>query len=105
MLASITGVWTAAFSSHALAARARSPFLAIAPPGALLAFTSLVMGDGARPPYVLPFLASTLAVLFADGMWRVGERWPGVVLHGRSSVLGAEVTTRGARRVVLACLA
>ena len=61
MLASITGVWTAAFSSHALAARARSPFLAIAPPGALLAFTSLVMGDGARPPYVLPFVASTLA--------------------------------------------
>src|SRR5437899_11860296 len=103
MLAVITGVWTAAFSSHALAVRARSPFLAIAPPGALLAFTSLVMGDGARPPYVLPFLASTLAVLFADGMWRVGQWGPVVFWHGRSSVLGAEGTTPGAPRGVTRC--
>ncbi len=105
MLAGITGVWTAAFSSHALAARARSPFLAIAPPGALLAFTSLVMSDGARRLYVLPFLASALAVLFADGLWRVAQWGPLTVWRGkRAPLLGTRTTTRGARRLALACL-
>jgi transglutaminase-like putative cysteine protease len=105
MLAGITGVWTAAFSSHALAVRARSPFLAIAPPGALLAFTSLVMSDGARRLYVLPFLASALAVLFADGLWRVAQWGPLTVWHGkRAPLLGTRTTTRGARRLALACL-
>ena len=105
MLAGITGVWTAAFSSHALAVRARSPFLAIAPPGALLAFTSLVMSDGARRLYVLPFLASALAVLFADGLWRVAQWGPLTVWRGkRAPLLGTRTTTRGARRLALACL-
>jgi hypothetical protein len=105
LLAGITGVWTAAFSSHALAARARSPFLALAPPGALLAFTSLVMNDGARRLYVLPFLASALAVLFADSLWRVAQWGPLTVWHGkRAPVFGASTTTRGARRLALACL-
>src|SRR5204863_7191095 len=34
-LAGITAVWAAAFSAHALAVRARSPFLALLPPAAL----------------------------------------------------------------------
>jgi len=104
MLAALTGVWAASFSSHALAARARSPFLAIVPPAALIAFTNLVMGDGARPIYVLPFLASVLAVLFADGLWRVAQWGPVTMWRGRRSARLVATSTRGARRLALASL-
>src|SRR5439155_17251076 len=49
LLASVIAVWAAAFATHALAVRASSPFLALLPPGALVAFASLVVDDGARP--------------------------------------------------------
>jgi transglutaminase-like putative cysteine protease len=104
MVAALTGVWAAAFSSHALAARARSPLLAVIPPAALLAFTNLVMNDGARPVLILPFLASVMGLLFADGLWRVGQWGPITMWHGRRSARLGATTTRGARRVALACL-
>lgn len=104
VLAALTGVWAASFSGHALAARARSPFLALVPAAALIGFTSLVVQDGARPPYVIPFLGSALAVLFADGLWRVGQWGPITMWHGKSR-FGVRTSTRGARRVGLVCLA
>jgi transglutaminase-like putative cysteine protease len=102
-LAALTAVWTAAFSAHVLAVRARSPLLALIPPGALLAFTSLLLEDGPRPGYVAAFLAAAMAVLFADSLRRVGHWGPLTMWHGRRR-LGARTTYRGARRIALACL-
>jgi len=106
LLAGITAAWTAAFATHALAVRARSPLLATAPPAALMVFAGIVMGDGARPLYVLVFLAAGLAVLFADALRRVGTWGPVTVWHERKSVRsGGGTTARGAWRVALGCLA
>jgi len=55
-LAGLTAVWAASFSAHVLAARARSPFLALLPPAALLAFPRILLSQGARPLYVVVFL-------------------------------------------------
>jgi len=105
MLAALTAVWTAAFASHALAARARSPFLAILPLAALLAFAGVLVEDGARPVYTVVFLAASLALLFADGFRRVGHWGPITIWHSRSRFgLGAASTSRAARRVAMACL-
>jgi transglutaminase-like putative cysteine protease len=104
LLAALTAVWTAAFSSHVLAVRARSPLLALVPPGALLAFTSLLLEDGPRPLYVAAFLAAGMFVLFADSLRRVGFWGPLTVWHGRRRRLGPAATVRGARRIALACL-
>jgi transglutaminase-like putative cysteine protease len=99
-------VWASAFAVHALAARARSPFLALLPPAALLAFAGIVMKDGARPVYVLPFLTACLAVLFGDALYRVTQWGPLSVWHGRGALsLGSATWTQGARRVALASLA
>jgi transglutaminase-like putative cysteine protease len=103
-LAALTAVWTAAFSSHVLAVRARSPLLALVPPGALLAFTSLLLDDGPRPAYVAAFLAAAMAVLFADSMRRIGHWGPLTMWRGRRRRLGARTTFRGARRIALACV-
>jgi transglutaminase-like putative cysteine protease len=106
ILASLTAVWAATFSSHALAARAHSPFLAILPPGALLAFATLLMDDGPRPVYVAPFLVAALFVLYADGLRRVGQWGPVTAWNeGRGARFAAATSTRGARRVALACVA
>jgi len=104
-LAGVISVWTAAFSSHTLAARARSPFLAILPPAALMAFTSLILRDGARPLYVLGFLVATLGVLFAEELRQVSQWGPVAMWHGRRQ-LGFRnwVSTRGARRLGMACV-
>jgi hypothetical protein len=75
-VAALLAVWSGAFASHALASRARSPFLALLPPASLLAFANLVMEDGARPVYVLIFLATAIAVLFADALRRVTQWGP-----------------------------
>lgn len=105
VLAALTAVWAAAFSSHALAARAGSPFLAILPQGVLLGFAGLIMGDGPRPIYVAPFLVAALIVLFADGLRRVGRWGPVAIWHGgRGSRFAAAATGRGARRLAVACL-
>jgi transglutaminase-like putative cysteine protease len=103
-LAALTAVWTAAFSSHVLAVRARSPLLALVPPGALLAFTSLLLDEGPRPLYVAAFLAAAMAVLFADSLRRVGHWGPLTMWHGRHRRLGPTTTLRGARRIALVCL-
>ena len=106
LLAGITAAWTAAFATHALAVRARSPLLATAPPAALMVFAGIVMGDGARPLYVLVFLAAGLAVLFADALRRVSAWGPVSVWHERRSVRsGGGATARGAWRVAIGCLA
>jgi hypothetical protein len=106
LLAGITAAWTAAFATHALAVRARSPLLATAPPAALMVFAGIVMGDGARPMYVLVFLAAGLAVLFADALRRVSAWGPVSVWHERRSVRsGGGPTARGAWRVAIGCLA
>jgi transglutaminase-like putative cysteine protease len=105
-LAGLTAVWASSFSSHALASRARSPFLALLPPAGLLAFTSIILEEGARPLYVLVFLASAIAVLFADGLRRVGQWGPITVWHGRRKArLTTSSTTRGARWVAVVTLA
>jgi transglutaminase-like putative cysteine protease len=100
-LAALTAVWTASYSSHVLAVRARSPLLAIVPPGALLAFTSILLHDGPRPLYVGAFLASAMAVLFADSLRRIGSWGPLTMWHGRRRRLS---TLKGARRIALACV-
>ena len=104
-LAGLTAVWAASFSAHVLAARARSPFLALLPPAALLAFPSILLGQGARPLYVVAFLLGALTLLFADSLRRVGQWGPVAMWQGRQHPrFGTAVTTRGARRLGLVCL-
>jgi len=106
LLAGLTAVWTAAFAAHALAVRARSPFLALLPLAALLAFAGVLVEDGSRPAYTVTFLAASLVLLFADSFRRVGHWGPVSVWHGRSRLeVGSVTTTRTARRVALASLA
>jgi transglutaminase-like putative cysteine protease len=102
MLAAVTAVWTAAFSSHALAIRAGSPLLAILPPVALVGFADTVLEDGARPIYAIMLLAAALAVVFADGLRRV-RQWGPVWSGSRTRRLGASV--RGSRPVAFAVIA
>ncbi|MGA9160843.1 MAG: transglutaminaseTgpA domain-containing protein, partial [Actinomycetota bacterium] len=102
MLAAVTAVWTAAFSSHALAIRAGSPLLAIMPPIALVGFADTVLEDGARPIYAIMLLAAALAVVFADGLRRV-RQWGPVWSGSRTRRLGASV--RGSRPVAFAVIA
>ena len=102
MLAAVTAVWTAAFSSHALAVRAGSPLLAILPPIALVGFADTVLEDGARPIYAIILLAAALAVVFADGLRRV-RQWGPVWSGSRTRRLGTSV--RGSRSVALAVIA
>ncbi len=102
MLAAVTAVWTAAFSSHALAIRAGSPLLAILPPIALVGFADTVLEDGARPIYAIILLAAALAVVFADGLRRV-RQWGPVWSGSRSRRLGPSV--RGSRPVAFAVIA
>jgi len=105
-LAALTAVWAASFSAHALAARARSPFLALLPPAGLLAFTSIILDEGARPLYVLVFLASAIGVVFADGLRRVSQWGPITLWHGRRKLrFGTTGTMRGARWVAVVTLA
>src|SRR5438132_2196317 len=104
-LAGLAAVWAASFSAHILAARARSPFLALLPPAALLAFPSILLNQGARPLYVVVFLAGALALLFGDSLRRVGQWGPVVMWQGRPHQrFGNAATTRGARRLGLVCL-
>jgi transglutaminase-like putative cysteine protease len=102
MLAAVTAVWTAAFSSHALAIRAGSPLLAILPPIALVGFADTVLEDGARPFYAIVLLAAALAVVFADGLRRV-RQWGPVWSGSRTRRLGT--TVRGSRPVAFAVIA
>jgi hypothetical protein len=105
LVAGVTAAWTAAFAAHALAVRARSPLLAIAPPAALMVFAGIVMDDGARPMYVFVFLGAGLAVLFADALRRVGAWGPVSVWHERRSIRsGGGTTARGAWRVAIGCM-
>jgi transglutaminase-like putative cysteine protease len=104
-LAGLTAVWAASFSAHALAARARSPFMALLPLAALLAFPSIVVHNGARPLFVLAFLLGALALLFADSLRRVGQWGPlWIWQEGPHARFGTATTTRGARRLGLVCL-
>ena len=104
-LAGLTAVWAASFSAHALAIRARSPFLALLPPAALLAFPSILLSQGARPLYVALFLLGALLLLFGDSLRRVGQWGPVSVWQGRPHPrFGTAATTRGARRLGLVCL-
>jgi transglutaminase-like putative cysteine protease len=100
MLAAVTAVWTAAFSSHALAIRAGSPLLAVLPPIALVGFADTVLEDGARPVYAIVLLAAAIAVVFADGLRRV-RQW-GPVWSSRSGRLKSSV--RGSRPVAVAVI-
>jgi transglutaminase-like putative cysteine protease len=104
LLAAVTAVWTAAFSSHALAVRAGSPLLAVLPAVALVGFADAVLEDGARPVYAIVFLVATLAVVFEDGLRRV-RQWGPVWSSIRGRRLSS-ITARGARRIAaLAVLA
>lgn len=74
--ASLIAVWSAAYSAHALAARAASPVLGLIPPAALLGFANVVAEDGARLAYVIVFLLAALTVLFAAGLLQLGAWGP-----------------------------
>jgi transglutaminase-like putative cysteine protease len=103
MLAAVTAVWTAAFSSHALAIRAGSPLLAVLPPIALVGFADTVLEDGARPVYAIVLLAAAIAVVFADGLRRV-RQW-GPVWSGSSRSRRVGPSVRGSRPVAFAVIA
>ena len=103
MLAAVTAVWTAAFSSHALAIRAGSPLLAVLPPIALVGFADTVLEDGARPVYAVILLAAAIAVVFADGLRRV-RQW-GPVWSGSSRARRVGPSVRGSRPLALAVIA
>jgi len=102
MLAAVTAVWTAAFSAHALAARAGSPLLAVLPPVALVGFADTVMEDGARPGYTVILLSAVLFVVFADGLRRIHQWGPLWGARGRSLF---STTGHGARRVAFTAVA
>jgi hypothetical protein len=106
LMAAITALWTAAFSSHALALRSGSPLLAAVPCAALLAFAGVVMKDGPRRGYAALFLLAVMAVLFVDGLRRVRQWGPlrPWRAFGRPTIIGA-ASTRGARRVTFAAVA
>ncbi len=99
MLAAVTAMWTAAFSTHALAIRAGSPLLAVLPSVALVGFADTVLEDGARPIYAIAFLVAALAVVFVDGLRRV-RQWGPVWSSLRGRRL-SRVASRGARQVAL----
>ena len=104
MLAALTAVWAAVFSSHALAFRAGSPLLALLPPIALVAFADTVLEEFVKPVYGVLFLAAALLVIFADGLRRVqgwGPLWTGPGRQARLSVS----TGRSARGVAFATVA
>jgi transglutaminase-like putative cysteine protease len=97
-LAAVTAIWAAAFSAHALLARAGGPILAMLPPVALVGFADTVLDDGGRPFFALLFLIGVLAVVLADGVRRMrqwGPIWP---WHGRDGRRRA-MPVRGATRV------
>jgi transglutaminase-like putative cysteine protease len=97
LLAAVTAIWTAAFSTHALVIRAGSPLLAVLPSVALVGFADTVLEDGARPIYAVAFLLSALAVVFVDGLRRV-RQWGPIWSSMRTRRLGS-VAARGARQV------
>lgn len=106
LLAALAAIWAASFATHALAVRARSPFLAILPTASLLAFAGIVMRDKSRPIYVLPFLAACLLVLFADALHRVGQ-WGPLTIWSQAGIRSTWHTaswTKSARRVAMTCL-
>ncbi len=104
VFATVTAVWAAVFSCHALAFRAGSPLLGLVPPAALVVFADSVLEELVRPLYGLVFLFAALAVLFADSVRRLqgwGPVWSG---PGRRDRL-APSAGRNARRVAGAALA
>jgi transglutaminase-like putative cysteine protease len=106
LLAGLLATWAAAFASHTLAVRARSPFLALLPPSALVAFASLIVRDGARPLYVVPFVLGALGLLIGESMRSLSAWGPVVGWRGRRGrVLATAGSLRGARRAGMACLA
>ncbi|HEX8099269.1 MAG TPA: DUF3488 and transglutaminase-like domain-containing protein [Actinomycetota bacterium] len=105
LLAAVTAAWTATYSAHVLAVRARSPFLALLPPGTLMAFTSLVVPGGPRRFYVGVFLLAAFGVLYGDGLRRISQWGPLTVWHGSGRRRARVASTRGARRLALVCLA
>ncbi len=104
LFASVTAVWAAVFSCHALAIRAGSPLLALLPPLALIGFADSVLDDLVKPVYGVLFLVAALAIAFADSIRRVqgwGPVWSG---SGRRSHF-LTATGRSARRIGLATVA
>ena len=95
VLASLTAVYAACFSAHALAVRAASPALALAPSVALLAFSdSALRGVGSIPTAAL-FLIGALLLFLADGVRRIREWGPLRTRHG-SGLAGRGLLLRGA---------
>lgn len=104
-LASLVAVWTAAFAAHTLAARARSPFLALLPEAALVSFASLIVRDGARPLYVAGFVVGALGVVFADSLRSISSWGPVVSWQGhRRLPFGSSGTVRTVRRLAVVSL-
>jgi len=109
MLAAITAVWAAVFSCFALAFRARSPLLGLAPPVALVAFADSVLTGIIEPVYGVMFLVAALAVVFADSLHRIngwGRVWTQPDSRNRLvRSVGAGARRVGAGAVILAAIA
>lgn len=104
--ACVIAVWSAAYASHALATRARSPVLSLVPPATLLAFAEVVVEDGPRPVYAAAFLLAAIGVLFTAGV-RHSRGWGPMLPRRRygSLRLAASSTGRSAQRLGMAVTA
>lgn len=105
LLASVTAVFAAAFSAHALATRAASPALALAPSVALIAFADAALRGEGSLPSVLLFLVGALTVLLADGLRRIREWGPLRSRGDRSGRTTGFVLARGAGGVAALAIA
>jgi transglutaminase-like putative cysteine protease len=74
LLAAVVAVWAAAFAGHALATRAGSPLLAVAPSMALVAFADSALDGKGDVRYAAALLLAAALVLCADGFRRL-RRW------------------------------
>ena len=104
MLAALTAMWAAVFSSHALAFRAGSPLLALLPPIALVAFADTVLEEFVKPVYGVAVPRRRPA---RDLRGRAAARaGVGAVVGGTGEGGAAERDTgRGARGVAFAAVA
>src|SRR5205814_8394603 len=96
-LAAVTAMWAAAFSAHALLARAGSPLLAMLPAVALVGFADTVLDDGGRPFFAVLFLLGVMTIILADGVRRLRQWRPIWPWQGRSATRRA-LPIRGATR-------
>lgn len=96
LMAGLAAVWAAAFAAHALAIRARAPFLALSPGLGLMVFTALVLGGDVSLRTATMLLIACIIVLSADADERARRSGQAVQNRRRPGQLTA---TTGGRRM------